>query len=279
MKNKNKSLLENERNVLKKVGVWYKEDALIKPKTVFIIGIIATITDGLTIYLTLDPLLKTMFIMTLLLTFTASAILDVFPAYWPYGFEKIKFYKQENNLFFSKLIKVFLIISMIMWGLVVVAICIVRYASMEYILLDTIRESIIAQEDTELYQPQFSTLMGQILMTFMNFVNLATSACVLLASMVSYTPLEVKQRNKKITLKTLLTEIKADKLQELEQLNAVINDRTNISREDEKHNALFNLADSEAVRKRIEAREDIERFHGDSDVDFKITKSSQQIIL
>lgn len=278
MKEKNKSLFDKEKNILKSAGVWYKEDALIKPKTVLIIGIIATITDGLTIYLTLDPLLKTMVVLTLLLTFTASTILDVFPAYWPYAFEKIKTYAKADNLFFSKLIKAFLVISIAMWGFVMVSICLVRYSAMEYILLNTIQESIVAQQDTDLYQPQFTTFMGQVLMTFMNFVNIATSACVLLASMVSFIPYETKKRNKKIMIETSLGEIIADKQQELDQLNAVINDSTVHQLEDETHAVLYDIANSEADMKCVEAREDLARFLSDADVDVKITMSSQQIV-
>lgn len=278
MRKTNNSPLSREKEIFKKTGFWYKEDALIKPKTVFIISAIACITDGLTVYLTLDPLLKTMVLMTLLCTFTASAILDVFPAFWPYAFDRMKGNGKENKTFFQKLIKILFIISLITWFFVFAALCIVRCSAWEFILLDTIRESLIAQQDTDLYQPQFTAFLGQMLMLFMNAVNIATSASVLLASMLSYVPNHVKMKAKRNTINLLLTEAKIDREQEINQLNAVIENDEYRSVEDAKHNSAYNEAAAEALTKSVEAREDLESYLNDPDVDVTVTASSEELV-
>ena len=109
----------------------------------FIISAIATACDGLTVYFTLDPILKGASYFNLLLTITAAAILDIFPAFWEYGFESIK-YSQDR---FDKVLnKTLLGLAIGSWFLVMIGLCVIRYSATDFIL-ESLIESIIDATD------------------------------------------------------------------------------------------------------------------------------------
>ena len=114
-------------------------------------------------------------------------------------------------------------------------------------------------------------------MMFFNALNLATSAAVLLASVLSTKSQKEDMANKKLTLKTQLDYLAAEKQQEIDQLNNVVTaDYTQL--DTDRLNALKRVADSEAVVNKIIAREVLEEELSDSDVDVVITKSCHDVV-
>lgn len=267
------SLFNQKKKVLKKAGMWWKPNVLLSAKTVFVIGLIATIIDGVTIYMSLDPILKGMLIFTLLLSCVGAAVLDLFPIYWPIAIERIK---DKNNS--DMVIKIFFACTVITWGLVMLALCVFRFSAWNFILIEALQENSIAlQESEDLYQPELSKTIGIIIMMFFNALNLATSAAVLLASVLLTKSQKEVLTNKKLTLKTELEYLVTEKQQEIDQLNNVVNtDYTQL--DTDRLNALKRVADSEAVVNKIIAREVLEEELSDSDVDVVITKSCHDVV-
>lgn len=267
------SLFNQKKKVLKKAGMWWKPNILLSAKTVFVIGLIATVIDGVTIYMSLDPILKGMLIFTLLLSCVGAAVLDLFPIYWPIAIERMR---EKNNS--DIVVKIFFACTVITWGLVMLALCVFRFSAWEFILMEALQENSIAlQESGDLYQPELSKTIGIIIMMFFNALNLATSAAVLLSSILSTKSQKEDMANKKLTLKTELEYLAAEKQQEIDQLNNVVN--ADYSQLDaDRLDALKRLADSEAVENKIIAREVLEEELSDSDVDVLITKSSHDVV-
>lgn len=267
------SLFNQKKKVLKKAGMWWKPNILLSAKTVLVIGLIATIIDGVTIYMSLDPILKGMLIFTLLLSCVGAAVLDLFPIYWPIAIERIK---DKNNS--DMVIKIFFACTVITWGLVMLALGVFRFSAWNFILIEALQENSIAlQESEDLYQPELTKTIGIIIMMFFNALNLATSAAVLLASVLSTKSQKEDMANKKLTLKTELEYLAAEKQQEIDQLNNVVNtDYTQL--DTNRLDVLKRIADSEAVVNKIIAREVLEEELSDSDVDVVITKSCHDVV-
>lgn len=268
-----KSLFNQKKKVLKKAGMWWKPNVLLSVKTVFAVGLIATIIDGVTIYMSLDPILKGMLIFTLLLSCVGAAVLDLFPIYWPIAIEKIK---GKNNS--DMVIKIFFICTVITWGLVMLALCVFRFSAWDFILKEALQEnSIELLESENLYQPELSNTIGIIIMIFFNSLNLATSAAVLLVSVLSTKSQKEDLVNKRLTLKTELEHLAAGKQQEIAQLTNVINsDYTQLDAD--RIDALKRDADAEAVVNKIIAREVLEEVLSDPDVDVVLTKSCHDAV-
>lgn len=267
------SLYNQKKKVLKRAGMWWKPNMLLSSTAVFVIGLIATMIDGVTIYMSLDPILKGMLVFTLLLSCVGAAVLDLFPIYWPIAIEKIK---GKNNS--DMVIKIFFICTVITWGLVMLALCVFRFSAWDFILKEALQENSIALLESEnLYQPKLSNTIGIIIMVFFNSLNLATSAAVLLASVLSTKSQKEDLANKKFTLKTELENLAAEKQQEIDQLSNVITaDYTQL--DSDKLDALKRDADSEAVVNKIIAREVLEEELSDPDVDMVLTKSCHDAI-
>lgn len=267
------SLYNQKKKVLKRAGMWWKPNMLLSSTAVFVIGLIATMIDGVTIYMSLDPILKGMLIFTLLLSCVGAAVLDLFPIYWPIAIERIK---DKNNS--DMVIKIFFVCTVITWGLVMLALCVFRFSAWDFILKEALQENSIALLESEnLYQPKLSNTIGIIIMIFFNSLNLATSAAVLLVSVLSTKSQKEDLANKKFTLKTELEHLAAGKQQEISQLTNVINsDYTQLDAD--RIDALKRDADAEAVESKIIAREVLEEELSDPDVDVVLTKSCHDAI-
>ncbi len=267
------SLFNQKKEVLKKAGMWWKPNVLLSAKTVFVIGLIATIIDGVTIYMSLDPILKGMIIFTLLLSCVGAAVLDLFPIYWPIAIERMR---EKNNS--DIVVKIFFACTVITWGLVLISLCVFRFSAWNFILMEALQENSIAlQESGELYQPELSKAVGIIIMMFFNALNLATSAAVLLASVLSTKSQKEDKANKKLTLKMQLDNLAAEKQQEVDQLNNVAHiDYSQL--DNDRLDALKRVVDSEAIVNKTIAREVLEEELSDSDVDVVITKSCHDVV-
>lgn len=253
--------------LLKRTGLLYKRDMLTRPITMFIISAIATICDGLTVYFTLDPILKDASYFTMLLTFTAAAILDIFPAFWEYGFESIK---SSQERFDSVLNKILLGVAIGSWCLVMIALSLIRYSAVDFIL-ESVIESTIDANKYDTYTPQITPLIKFSIMTFMNLVNIGTSAAVLLASHISFTPKNERDKQKAATFSYYIENFKAELESERNQLEDVINDDTTNTYEEKCADNAVAIAKAQAKIKQQEAVEELEKFHGDGDVTEKIT--------
>ena len=238
--------------LLKRTGMLYKRDVLTRPITMFIISAMATICDGLTVYFTLDPIIKDAWYFTLLLTLTAAAILDIFPAFWEYGFESVK---HSQDHFDKVLNKTLLGIAIGSWGLVMIALCVIRYSAADFILESVIENNINANEYDDAFTPQVTTLLKMGVMTFMNLVNIGTSAAVLLASHISFTPQEEKYKQQAATF------------------NYYVDDTTAAYEEQRAANAV-SIVEAQAEIHKTEAREELQKALGDSDVSEKLTNLS-----
>ncbi len=274
---KNNTIYGDEKKILKKHGLWFKKDIAISPLMVTGISILAAVIDGLSTYYTPDPFLKGIAVFSMLITFACAIVLDVFPMYWPYAIDKVKCFKDKDDNFNKIVIKTILIITIVTWCLVFLALCAFRYNGMEFILKSTIQQNKMALENTDVYTPLFRNSMGYILMTFLNFVNIGTSAFVLLASYLSYTPISEKKKIKQLSIETSLNEIRGKKNAEIAHLDEVIN-HDYANEEAAKHNAKLEEAKAQAQMKKVEAREDLAKFHHDSDVTATITDSSKSIV-
>ena len=257
--------------LLKRTGMLYKRDVLTRPITMFIISAMATICDGLTVYFTLDPIIKDAWYFTLLLTLTAAAILDIFPAFWEYGFESVK---HSQDHFDKVLNKTLLGIAIGSWGLVMIALCVIRYSAADFILESVIENNIDANEYDDAFTPQVTTLLKMGVMTFMNLVNIGTSAAVLLASHISFTPQEEKYKQQAATFNYYVGEARSDLNVELEQLEAIVNDDTTAAYEEQRAANAVSIVEAQAEIHKTEAREELQKALGDSDVSEKLTNLS-----
>lgn len=266
------SFFEQKKSVLKKAEMWWKPNVLLSGKTVFFIGLTATLIDGVTIYISLDPILKTMFIFTLLLSCVGAAVLDLFPIYWPLAIDRIK---DKNNS--DMVIKTFFVCTVITWFVVMLALCVFRFSAWDFILIEALQENSIALEESgDLYQPELSKTIGIMIMMFFNALNLATSSAVLLVSVLSTKSHNEDMTNKKLTVKTELENLAIQKQQEIDQLNTVINsDYAQIDAD--RLDAFKRVVDSEAVANKVIAREVLEEELSDPDVDVVLTKSSHNV--
>lgn len=267
-KTKSKELFDDEIKVLKKQGLWYKQNFMNKSSTVFIIAFIATLVDGLTIYYTLNPILKGNMVMNLLLTVTASAILDIFPSYWVDSIEKIKKHKDFT-------VKLFLIISVMAWMLVFICLCVVRIHGWQFVLQSTLQEQYSIKESNVdmLFIPVLDKPLGIIIMLFLCAVNIATSAAVLLATAITHTPEEIMKSRQKFSIKTLLNQLSLKKDTEKQQLEDVIASDFE-AYENAKHDGFKAEAEAEAQRQRKIAVEDLARELSDSDVSTKLLSNN-----
>lgn len=262
-KTKSKELFDDEIKVLKKQGLWYKQNFMNKSSTVFIIACIATLVDGLTVYYTLNPILKGNMIMNLLLTITASAILDIFPSYWVDSIEKIRNHKDFT-------VKLFLIISVMAWMFVFICLCVVRIHGWQFVLQRTLQEQFSNQEsNVDMFIPVLDKTLGIIIMLFLCFVNFATSAAVLLATAITHTPEGIMKSRQKFSIKTLLNQLSLKKDTEKQQLEDVIASDFE-AYENAKHDGFKVEAEAEANRQRKIAVEDLARELSDSDVSTKL---------
>lgn len=262
-KTKSKELFDDEIKVLKKQGLWYKQNFMNKSSTVFIIACIATLVDGLTVYYTLNPILKGNMIMNLLLTITASAILDIFPSYWVDSIEKIRNHKDFT-------VKLFLIISVMAWMFVFICLCVVRIHGWQFVLQSTLQEQYSNQEsNVDMFIPVLDKTLGIIIMLFLCFVNFATSAAVLLATAITHTPEGIMKSRQKFSIKTLLNQLSLKKDAEKQQLEDVIASDFE-AYENAKHDGFKVEAEAEANRQRKIAVEDLARELSDSDVSTKL---------
>uniref|UniRef100_UPI003FEF83A6 hypothetical protein n=1 Tax=Eubacterium sp. TaxID=142586 RepID=UPI003FEF83A6 len=258
-----KELFDDEIKVLKKQGLWFKQNFMNRSSTVFIIACIATLVDGLTIYYTLNPILKGNMIMNLLLTITASAILDIFPSYWVDSIEKIRNHKDFT-------VKLFLIISVMAWMFVFICLCVVRIHGWQFVLQSTLQEQYSNQEsNVDMFIPVLDKTLGIIIMLFLCFVNFATSAAVLLATAITHTPEEIMKSRQKFSIKTLLNQLSLKKDTEKQQLEDVIASDFE-AYENAKHDGFKAEAEAEANRQRKIAVEDLARELSDSDVSTKL---------
>ena len=267
-KARKRELFGDEIKVLKKQGLWYKQNFMNKSSTVFIIACIATLVDGLTIYYTLNPILKGNMIMNLLLTITASAILDIFPSYWVDSIEKIKKHKDFT-------VKLFLIITVVAWVCVFICLCVVRIHGWQFVLQSTLQEQYSNQEsNVDMFVPVLDKTLGIIIMLFLCIVNIATSAAVLLATAITHTPEETMKSRQKFSIKTLLNQVRFNKEMEKQQLEDVIASDFE-AYENAKHERFKAEAEAEANRQRKIAVEDLARELSDSDVSTKLLGNTE----
>lgn len=262
-KARKRELFGDEIKVLKKQGLFYKQNFMNKSSTVFIIACIATLVDGLTIYYTLNPILKGNMVMNLLLTITASAILDIFPSYWVDSIEKIK-----NHQDFT--VKLMMIISVVAWVFVFVCLCVVRIHGWQFVLQRTLQEQFSNQEsNVDMFIPVLDKTLGIIIMLFLCFVNFATSAAVLLATAITHVSEDTMKSRQKFSIKTLLNQVRFNKEMEKQQLEDVIASNFE-AYENAKHDGFKVEAEAEANRQRKIAVEDLARELSDSDVSTKL---------
>lgn len=262
-KTTSKELFDDEIKVLKKQGLWFKQNFMNRSSTVFIIACIATLVDGLTVYYTLNPILKGNMIMNLLLTITASAILDIFPSYWVDSIEKIK-----NHQDFT--VKLMMIISVVAWVFVFVCLCVVRIHGWQFVLQRTLQEQFSNQEsNVDMFIPVLDKTLGIIIMLFLCFVNFATSAAVLLATAITHVSEDTMKSRQKFSIKTLLNQVRFNKEMEKQQLEDVIASDFE-AYENAKHDGFKVEAEAEANRQRKIAVEDLARELSDSDVSTKL---------
>lgn len=260
-------LFGDEIKVLKKQGLWYKRSFMNKSSTVFIIACIATLVDGLTVYYTLNPILKGNFVMNLLLTVTASAILDIFPSYWVDSIEKIRKHKDFT-------VKLFLIISVMAWMFVFICLCVVRIHGWQFVLQSTLQEQYSNQEsNVDMFIPVLDKTLGITIMLFLSLVNFATSAAVLLATAITHVSEETMKSRQKFSIKTVLNQIRFKKEMEKQQLEDVIASDFE-AYENAKHDGFKAEAEAEANRQRKIAVEDLARELSDSDVSTKLLSNN-----
>ena len=249
-KTKSKEVFNDEIKVLKKQGLWYKQNFMNKSSTVFIIACIATLVDGLTVYYTLNPILKGNMVMN-----------------WIDSIEKIRKHQDLT-------VKLMMIISVVAWMLVFVCLSVVRIHGWQFVLQSTLQEQYsIKESNVSMFIPVLDKTLGIIIMLFLCFVNFATSAAVLLATAITHVSEETMKSRQKFSIKTVLNQIHFKKEMEKQQLEDVIALDFE-AYENAKHERFKAEAKAEADRQRRIAVEDLARELSDSDVSTKLLSNN-----
>lgn len=250
-------------NVFARNNLTFKKASLLSPTTVLLIGFMACIADAITIYQTIDPLIKKEVVFTLLFTLTSTAVIDIGPAYFPEAIKKLEAKKLSGESGTS--IKCFLVLTITMCALILVAIFTLRYVGWEFIFEQTVK-----------INNSFSKIHAFTIVTFMNFVNLATSIFVFFLSYICSNNFKEEKQLKKFTLDYSLTEEIIEIQHEIGELDRIIN-YNYISEEQALLKAAARSAAEEADYQKIVAREALERFTHDEDVNIKITNDALAI--
>lgn len=263
---KNSKVKNHKYELLKKTGRLYKRDILTRPITVLLMSSIATICDSISIFITFDPLLLDAWYFTLIVTITGAAILDILPSFFEYSFEKIK-YSQDQ--FEKNLNKTILGVAVAAWFFVMTLLCVVRFSAADYILKDLIETNLNGNE-YDAFTPQLTTFLKFSIMSFLNVVNIGTSATVLLANRISFTSKEERDRQKDLTIKLYLEEEKSELEAEKEMLTAIVHNNSTIAYEEERAKRAKEKADALSNVKKEEAREEFVKTLGDGDITEKV---------
>lgn len=281
---KNKNISEHEKlltKLLTKYDLNYIRNVLTLPKTAFIVSLIACIVDGMTVYRSIDRIMKGNFMLTLLMTITAAAVLDMFPGYFPIAVQRMKYYNDSEDEFQEKIIKIALFGGIMSFIMVFTALCIVRSANIEFILSSQFEREALYQASNKraLFQPSFSGVGAQSIVIFMDVLNLGTSLGVFLASLLT-TPTEKENTHrKKYSMGLDVAVVQNKKQYEVDQLLGVIDTcEASINNTKSQIGALKTEAVSQGNIEKVKAREALESVLGDSDVSDVITKSSEDIV-
>lgn len=251
-----------KEKLLKATELWYKKNILQRPMTTMLISGVATLCDALTVFFTLDPLLQDAWYFTVLLTVTTASVLDISPAFYEYSIEQIQY---SRSAFEKRLHQAILGIAVGAWCVTMLALCIVRYVAADFILNSLIQTSLVAEAEG-IYTPAVTGALKFAIITFMNVVNVATSAAVLLSSHISFVPKDERDKQKEATCRALVEEEEAAYQGELLQLNAIIDELHPEEYEAMREADAIRKAKEEAKVKKAEAREALMIKHGDSDV-------------
>lgn len=262
---KEKKAKDPKYELLKRTGKLYKRDIFTCTATVMLISIFATISDGMSIHFSIDGILMDSKYFTMLLTCTVSAVLDISPVYYEYAIEKIEL--SENK--FKKVINTSLFaLAVGTWFFVFISLCVLRYAAVDFILKDALS---VSSDAYDTFTPQITDFLKNATITLMNVSNFATSAAVVLANHISFTPKEERDKQKAATSSYYIERFKAELESERKQLEDVIDDDTTNTYEEKRANNAVEVAEKQAQIKKQEAVEELEKFHGDGDVTEKIT--------
>lgn len=261
-----------KEKLLKATGLFYKPDVLQRPGTTWIISGVATLCDALTVFFTLDPLLQDAWYFTVLLTVTTASVLDISPAFWEHAIEKIQY---SRSPFEKRLHQSVLGIAVGALCVTMLALCIVRYVAADFILNSLIQTSLVAEAEG-IYTPAVTGALKFAIITFMNVVNVATSAAVLLSSHISFVPKYERDKQKAATFQAKIEEEKAEQEGERLQLSAIIDELKPEEYEATRMADAIRKAHEEAKIKKAEAREALMIKHADSDVTESVIAQQRQ---
>ena len=163
--------------LLKRSGSYWRKPVLTSAIVVYAFALLFTIGDALTVNFVMDKLFKDMFLFSTLLTVSMSVILDVVPAFVPILYKKLAYYKQRDENYMVTFIKASLIFAIVAWIIVFVALCIVRSVNANLIMAKSLEAYKEMQADSAV-DLTFGKMQTQVLMLFLDAVNLGSSAAV-----------------------------------------------------------------------------------------------------
>ena len=173
---RNNKMLTGEK-LLKRTGSYWRKPVLTSAIVVYAFALLFTIGDALTVNFVMDKLFKDMFLFSTLLTVSMSVILDVVPAFVPILYKKLAYYKQRNEDYMVTFIKASFIFAIVAWIIVFVALCIVRSVNANLIMAKSLEAYKEMQADSAV-DLTFGKMQTQVLMLFLDAVNLGSSAAV-----------------------------------------------------------------------------------------------------
>lgn len=269
---KEKQNKSKREKLLKATELWYKKSLLQRPMTTMLISGVATPCDALTVFFTFDPLLQDAWYFTVLLTVTTAGVLDILPAFYDHAIEKIQY---SRSPFEKRLHQAILGIAVGAWGATMLALCVVRYVAADFILNSLIQTSLVAEAEG-IYTPAVTGALKFAIITFMNIVNVATSAAVLLSNHISFVPKYERDKQREATFRAKIEEEEAEQEGEHLQLSAIIDEFKPEEYEATRMADAIRKAKEEAKVKKAEAREALMIKHADSDVTESVIAQQRQ---
>ena len=273
---KKKKPFSGVKKSLKKLDIYWTKPILTRSAVVLAISVGAAIVDGLSINYTLSPIIKGLGIMCPLLTLAFAVVLDILPNYFTLGFLRIRNLENQEDKKQAKFVKSGLFVAGIIWLVSFASLCAVRAALSPVILKEVIREFAVDKKSDFVVTPWIQ----QLLMLFLDVVNLGTSGFVLIANIVSFKSLSEYMQAKEITTEVEFEKGEKElerKANELEPIAAMtdeeIENRTKQTIEDAAAEAA-----TQAVGEKVFSREVLERKEADGDVDIKITADSVKVV-
>ena len=273
---RNNKTLTGEK-LLKRTGSYWRKPVLTSAIVVYSLALLFTAADALTVNYVMDKLFKDMALFTTLLTISMGLILDFLPGYIPIVYKKLAQYKQSDEGYMATFMRIALIFSIVTWVIVFVTLCVVRALNAHLIMSASIEAYKEMQADSTI-NLTFGTTQAQVLMLFLDAVNLGSSAAVFVVTASAMKSNQEDIQMKSITISTWVKEQKARLLKEESELRPLVDAKKGDFEaiEDEVERDAGEVAKAQAYAEEEYTRQMLLSILSDPDVVAKFIKLEQQ---